>query len=155
MTILRCVVDGCTFATEDVDVAGAAALLNFHAINHQLTLQTPPQPQQIPAVTTRHAPKLERPKLRENATNEEWNMFSRRWSTYRTGSNITDDVATMQLLECCTDGLGDIVLRAYPSFTSKPIAEALTLLKAIAVVPVALGVLCSELTSMFQGADEK
>ena len=81
-------------------------------------------------------------------------MFSRRWSTYRTSSNIMDQVATMHLLEFCTDGVRDILLRAYPSFTSKPIAEALKLLKAIAVVPVALGALRSQLTSMFQGADE-
>ena len=154
MVILRCDVHGCDFQTPDHAAAGAAAVLSSHIINHQIALQQAQAQPQV-AAATRHAPKLERPKLKANATNEEWNMFNRRWSTYRTGSNITDDMATMQLLECCTDELRDIVLRAHPSFSTKPIADALTLLKAIAVVPVALGVLRSELTSMYQGADEK
>ena len=156
---LKCVVTGCNFVTEALEVEAAVALMNLHAIDHQLKLRAQPQPQpeqQIAAtVAPRSTPKLNRPKLRENATNEEWNMFYRRWCTYRTGSHIMDDSATMQLLECCTEELGDTVLRAHATFTTKPIGEALTLLKTIAVVPVALGVLRAELTSMYQGADEK
>ena len=157
--VLKCVVTGCNFATEALELEAAIALMNLHAIDHQLRLQAgPPHPPQQPVTNTftpRSAPKLERPKLNENATNEEWNMFHRRWCTYRTGSNILDDTATMQLLECCSNDLGDTVLRAHPTFTTKTIDEALTLLKTIAVVPVALGVLRAELTSMYQGADEK
>ena len=41
---------------------------------------------------------------------------------------------------CCSNDLGDTVLRAHPNFTTKSIDEALALLKTIAVVPVALGV---------------
>ena len=148
MTVLTCPV--CGYATEDVDVIGAAALMNAHSTTHQQQ----PQPAQV-QTTTRHAPKLERPKLKLNASNEEWNMFFRRWTTYKVGSHITDDVATSQLLECTTEELGDVVLRAYPDFTAKPITEAITILKSLAVVPVALGVLRAELTSMHQEADEK
>ena len=116
--------------------------MNLHVIDHQLKLQAgPPHPPQPVTnnFTPRSVPKLERPKLNKNATNEEWNMFQRRWCTYRTGSNILDDTATMQLLECCSNDLGDTVLRAHQTFTTKSIDEALTLLKTIAVVPVALG----------------
>ena len=82
---------GCNFAIEGL----ALALMNLHVIDHQLKLQAgPPHPPQQPVTNTfnpRSVPKLEWPKL--NATNEEWNM---RWCTYRTGSNILDDTATMQ-----------------------------------------------------------
>ena len=92
MTVLTCPV--CGYATEDVDVVGAAALMNAHSTTHQQQ----PQPAQV-QTTTRHAPKLARPKLKLNASNEEWNMFFRRWTTYKVGSHITDDVTTSQLLE--------------------------------------------------------
>ena len=142
-TILRCPVPSCEYATPDVETVAASALMIVHATTHQ----QPPTPHVTTA--TRHAPKLERPKLKLNASSEEWNMFLRRWSTYKNGSHITDDVASSQLLECTTDELGDVVLRAYPSFTTKPINEAINLLKSLAVVPVALGVLRAELTSMY------
>ena len=129
MTILRCPL--CDFATDDVECVGAASILSAHAISHQ-------QPQST-AVVRNRAPKLERPKVKPNISSEEWNAYFRRWSTYRTGSDIGDDIASSQLLECATEDLKDIVLRAHPTFTSKPIAEAVTLLRSLAVVPTALG----------------
>ena len=97
---------------------------------------------------------MERPKVKPSITSEEWHAYFRRWSTYRTGSDIGDDIASSQLLECATEDLKDIVLRAHPTFTTKPIDEAVNLLQSLAVVPTALGVLRSELSAMYQGADE-
>ena len=122
----------CTYKTDDVEAIAAAALLNCHALSHQIAQQAPAAPSQ--------GPKLERPKIKLNATCEEWNAFIRRWETFRTGSSINDNIASGQLLECTTEDLGNITLRAYPDFTSKPIAEATPLLRSLAVVPVALGV---------------
>ena len=134
----------CDFKTPEVEIIGAAAILNAHALSHQ-------QPPAAPVVAKNRAPKLERPKVKPNISSEEWNAFSRRWATYRDGSNIGDDIASSQLLECATEDLKDIVLRAYPSFTSKDIDEALKILKSLAVVPIALGVIRSELNAMRQG----
>jgi len=146
MTVLNCPIPGCGFATDDVDVVGAAAILNAHTYTHMAVAQ-----QAAPPV---RGPKLDRPKLQLNCTNEDWNAFQRRWETYRTGSGIRDDNAAGQLLECTTEQLGNILLRAEPAFTTKPIAEALQVLKSVAVVPVALGVLRSELSIMRQYPDE-
>ena len=62
--------------------------------------------------TPSRGPKLIRPVIKLNCTNEEWNAFCRRWETYKTGSNISDERASGQLLECTSSELGDIVLRA-------------------------------------------
>lgn len=51
---------------------------------------------------------------------------------------------TELLLECTGEQLGNVVLHAYPNFTSKDLKDALTVLKSIAVIPVALGVLQSD-----------
>ena len=100
MRILTCPIPGCGFQTDDVDVIGAAAVLNVHAhIHAKTTRPTPP---------ASRAPKLERPKLSLNATTEDWNAFMRRWDTFRTGSGITDTIASAQLLECANEQLGNI-----------------------------------------------
>ena len=78
-------------------------------------------------------PKLERAKLQFNSTNEDWDTywdaFNRRWETFRVGSGIQNDTATGQLLECTSEQLGNIVLRADPTFTSKSMTDALKILK--------------------------
>ena len=148
MTILECPIPGCGFKTADVDVIGAAAILNVHSHTHTNAAHTTaiaPKP---------NAPKLVRPKIHDNSTCEDWNAFLRRWETFRVGSGISDQSASSQLLECTNEKLGNVVLRAHPNFTSKPLQEALATLKAIAVIPVALGVLRSELSAMRQDPDE-
>ena len=90
--------------SDDVDVIGAAAILNVHSHIHATNT---PQARSGPAI---RAPKLERPKLQMNATTEDWNAFTRRWETFRSGSSIPDAIASGQLLECTEEHLGNIVL---------------------------------------------
>ena len=77
-----------------------------------------------------------------------------RWTTYKAGSHITDLAGPDQLLECTTDELGNNVQRAHPDFTRNRLDEVLSLLRALSVIPVALDVLCSELTALTQDPDE-
>ena len=148
---LACSFPGCTFQTEKVEIAGAAALLTIHGLTHPRAAT--PSETAAPVATPiagAAGPKLVRPRIDSNATSEEWNAFIRRWNTFKTGSNIVDARATPQLFECTSQQLGDIVLRGIPDFTSKPITEAIPLLKTLAVVPVALGVTRAQLTAMAQ-----
>ena len=140
---LQCTFPGCTYATEKIEVAGAAALLSNHSLQHQQTQSYAAPAQSV----VNRAPKLERPKVKSNITTEEWNAFYQRWTNYQSGSIISDNIASSQFLECATGDLGDIVLRAHPDFTSKPISDATELLKALAVVPVTLGVTRSQFAS--------
>ena len=151
MVVLRCTYSTeCTFATEDVDVAAAILLLDIHARAHPQAIQQGPAPQP----TQSRGPKLVRPTIKLNSSPEDWNAFTRRWAMYKAGSNISDNDAPGQLLECTSEDLGNIVLRAHPNFTSKPLDEVITLLRSLAVVPIALGVLRSELSAMVQDPDE-
>ncbi|XP_066924129.1 uncharacterized protein [Clytia hemisphaerica] len=147
MVVLDCPLPGCGFQTPDHDVIGAAAILNLHSHTHIMN----PVPQAAPRPS---APKLIRPKIQDNSTCEDWNAFIRRWDTFRIGSGITDQAASTQLLECTTEKLGNVVLRAHPDFTTRTLQDALTTLKSIAVIPVAVGVLRSELAAMRQDPDE-
>ena len=115
MTILSCPIPDCGFKTEDVDVVGAAAILNVHSHVHTNTSRSNP---------SANAPKYIRPKILHNATSEDWNAFLRQWETFRSGAGINDATASSQLLECTSAQLGNVVLRAHPKFTSETIAEA-------------------------------
>ena len=134
MTVLSCPIPDCGFMTDAVYVIGAAAILNVHSHTHATNAS------QGRAAPTMCAPRLEHPKLQMKATTEDWNAFTRRWETYRTGSSIPNAVASGQLLECTEEQLGNIVLRAKPNFTTLALNEALATLKKLAVIPVALGV---------------
>ena len=147
MPDIKCPIATCGYATGEVADAVAVALLNIHAMTH--TAAAPPA-----APSCGKGPKLERPKIALEASNEDWNAFCRRWTAYRKGSGIDNAAASGQLLECATEGLMNIVLRASPSFVSLPVDDALDVLKSFAVVPVALGVLRSDLASLRQDPDE-
>ena len=67
MVVVGCAVPGCAFETRDVSEALAIALLTNHGLVHR----NPPA--QIP---TLHDPKLDRPKVDDGVTIEEWNMCS-------------------------------------------------------------------------------
>ena len=148
MPVLQCPIDSCTYETADVEAVAAAALINLHAVVHQSPSPAATPPQQP------RGPKLERPRIKLNASCEEWNAFIQRWDTFRIRSGITDASAIGQLLECTSEDLGNIAIRAYPTFTNLPITDATKILKSLAVIPIALGVLRSELSSMVQGPDE-
>ena len=146
MTILTCPLPSCGFQTDDIDVVGAAAILNVHSHYH---MNAP-----TPAAPVTRAPRFERPRIQPNSTSEDWNAFIRRWDTFRLGTGITDAAAPGQFMECASEQLGNVVLRAHPTFTVQPLAEALATLKSIAVIPIALGVLQSNLAAMRQDPDE-
>ena len=139
MVILQC--PTCDFATADVEAVGAAAILQIHGQEHQ-------------AQPANSGTRLARPRIKLNSSNEEWNAFTRRWREYKRGSPISDAAASGQLLECAEDTLYDLILRAHPQFTSMPIDGAIAVMKSLAIIPVALGVLRSELLSMMQDPDE-
>ena len=59
-----------------------------------------------------------------------------------------------ELLECAHEQPTNVILHADPDFTTRPLDTALKTFKSLAVVPVALGVLRSELAGMRQDSDE-
>ena len=78
-------------------------------------------------------------------------MFYRRWELFVRCSGISNDNVRSHLIQCATDTLGDAVR---PKITDAPVDECLKLMKFLAVIPVAKGVLRSELLSMSQKRDE-
>ena len=64
----------------------AAAIINVHSNMHTAAPSH--------ALPKMRGPKLKRPKLQLNSTNEDWNAFNQRWETFRVGSGIHNDTAS-------------------------------------------------------------
>ena len=139
MVVVKCPL--CDFETEDLDIQIVAAVLNIHAIKHT---------QQASA----SQPKLERPKIDAGVEEEVWNGFVRRWEAFRVGSGISDSTASMQLFQCASESLGDLLLKADPDIHNKPIKDVMSVMRTFAVIPVAIGVRRAELMQLRQEPDE-
>ena len=148
MVIVSCSVPDCNFTTDDVSEALAIALLANHGLAHSA-------PQQSGPVNASRGPKLERPKVDVGISTEDWHMFLRRWEVFKTGSGINDASASLQLFQCAGVTLGDSLLKSDPNAASRPLADLLKAMRDLAVIPVAIGVLRTELLQLHQERDEQ
>ena len=150
MVVVTCSVPDCEFQTDDVSEQLAIALLTNHGLAHQTPSPAPAtNPAPVPL-----GPKLERPKVDVGITDEQWNIFLRRWEVFRTGSGIDDESAPSQLFQCAGADLGDSLLKTNPNIVTKTLTQILTTMRSLAVIPVATGVLRTELIQLRQERDE-
>ena len=85
---------------------------------------------------------------------EVWNNFIRRWEAFKIGSNISEDTAPMQLFQCASETLGDLILKAHPGIQTSSIEVVKQTMRELAVIPVAIGVRRAELMDLRQSPDE-
>ena len=151
MVIVACTIPTCKFKTDDVSEALAIAILTNHGLAHQSTQPeiAGPVPAPVP-----HGPNLERPKVNVGVSTEEWNVFTRRWEVFRTGSGIDGASAPSQLFQCAGTELGDSHLKANPRAASDTLPQLRAAMRSLAVIPVATGVLRTELLQLRQECDE-
>ena len=147
MVVVTCSVPTCNFKTNDVSEALAIALLANHGLAHQHTHQNVSAP-------TFRGPKLERPKVNIGVSTEEWNVFTRRWEMFCSGSAIDETSAPAQLCQCAGDELSDSLLKANPQAASNTLSQLFADMRSFAVIPVATGVSRTELFQLRQAHDE-
>ena len=97
---------------------------------------------------------FERPKVNIGVSTEEWNVFTRQWEVFRTGSGIDEASAPSQLFQCAENELGDSLLKANPDAASSTLPDLLDAMRSLAVIPVATGVLRIKLLKLCQERDE-
>ena len=146
MVVIKCPIDGCQFQTEDQPIEIITKLLDLHTIQHQQN--------QVARPISRNAPKLTRPLIDIGVNQESWLSFTRRWETYRFGSGIDDSIAAIQLFQCASEQLGDLLLKSDPKLMLRTETQVLALMESIAVIKVSLAVTRSELLRIRQDNDE-
>ena len=77
-----------------------------------------------------------------------------RFYVFKAGSGIDDTSAPSQLFQCASKELGDNLLKSDADVASRPLTDLLTSMRRLAVIPIATGVLRTDLMQMCQRRDE-
>ena len=81
MQVVKCPVQGCDYATEDVESTVLVTLLQLHQVCHA----QPTAPQTTSKVKVE---KVKRPSTTASGTVEEWAYFTTRWTEYLEATGI-------------------------------------------------------------------
>ena len=83
-TRIPCQFAGCDYTAENASEAVAIAMFTSHTASHQQT--------STPAPTTKQRmPKIDRPELKQDTTDEDWLTFEAEWKRFKRCTHITPD----------------------------------------------------------------
>ena len=99
MANIPCPVEGCQYSTGDSTEAVAIALLNAHVAGTHSNNARPVAAQQM--MQPRRTPKIDRPPLKDNISEETWNAFSQSWNIFVQGNGVDAADQAVQLYSCC------------------------------------------------------
>ena len=133
---------------ESADVATMMELLKLH------TAICPAYLTALPGVVTVKAPSLDRPVVEAGISEEEWNVFEQKWGLFKGGARLAGAQIAPQLYNCCEPSLQSSLLKENDKFAQMTERDALTAIKNLAVVPVAICVRRASLLAMTQDSGE-
>ena len=102
MPVIECPLQSCTYKTPDVDASVAASLLIIHNNVHINANSSKLKP-----------PKMDRPRIGRDCSEEGWNIFRQKWTTFKDSMDLTEVEKSRQLYQCCEEDLGDAILRKH------------------------------------------
>ena len=138
MVLYNCDVEGCDYATADVDGAAALVFLEAH-LKRAHALANKPK-----------APAISPPKLTEGIMLDGWELFVREWETYKKTSSVPPELEAVYIINCCDDSLRANLHKEDPQIATKDITIVTAAIKRLAVVSIATCVLQIELLSLSQ-----
>ena len=136
-----CSITGCNFSTGENEAAIVVELLKLHALEHAATPPTQDANRQ-------KAPESARPKIVKGLSEEEWNTVSKKWTIFKSSTNIPAAQLSTQLWQCCDEELTSELFRDIPNISTITETEFLPRIKQLAVLSVAACVRKTELFSM-------
>ena len=146
MPDIQCPVAECTYQTGDVDNVVVAVLLDAHTAGAHSSI--------LPIQQHRRPPKVDRPLLNDTIGEEAWNAFQQDWTMFIRANDVVIEDQSIQLFSCCDTTLKAKLTASCQDVFSKPVTDLMSLLKTIAVIPVAVSVKRNELLQMHQEAGE-
>ena len=112
-------------------MAGAAAILICHSYKHQTAVAP------IATPITRRMPKVDRPLLKLDIPEEQWNAFTAKWVRFKNSYQFTEAEKATHLMECCEEKLRDLLIKGTPEANTDTEENVLKSLKALAVIRTA------------------
>ena len=133
---LSCQFTGCEWKIENDSEAVAIALLTSHGNVH---LRGPARPTE----TRSKQPKVDRPELIQDISDEDWETFEEEWRRFKRSwhsSSTTQLEVTDQLLECCEQNLRRLLVKQDPIISSQPEIDVLKAMREMAVIKIVTSV---------------
>ena len=93
MPAVDCPIPGCNFSTADTEPVLAADQLNLHALTHTHATATV-DPERL---SKQKPPKIERPVIKKDTSEEDWNTFIKKWELFKRGTEIPGAQLTAHL----------------------------------------------------------
>ena len=144
-TEIACGVANCGFVARHESENVAICLMN----NHNVTHTTGNNSTHAGAASSR-APKANRPEVKQDITDEEWNIFLVEWERYKKCYTFAAGQLQEQLFQCCERALGTLLLRIEPDICTKNETDMLSSIKNMAVLHLAVTVRRTSLMTMKQ-----
>ena len=146
-TQIKCAFAGCTHVSESESEQIALAQFQSHLAGHQMAAHQPPQAR---APTKQKLPPIERPKIKQDVTEEEWNSFTQEWKRFKRCTEIPTGQEADQLFDCCEKGLGRLLLKEDPDIIDAGENSLLGAMQKMAVIKIATSVRRTKLLSLKQ-----
>ena len=146
---LKCVIPGCQWICQfsfESHPQESLRLVELHMVHAH---------RQQEASTAKARTKFVPPSIDIGVDQETWVAFTIRWEQYCKGSGIPQDLQSLQLFQCASETLGNLLLRTNPKITNCSAEVVLEELQRLAVIPTAKGVARADLMKMVQASDER
>ena len=141
-TRINCQFTQCDYVAEHPSEAVAIAMLTSHNNVHQQgTAQNP---------TKQRVPKIDRPELKQDVNDEEWQSFEAEWRRFKRCTAMSPDEVADQLFQCCESSLSKLLLKESPTIIEAGEQALMAAMKRMAVLHVATSVRRTNLLSKTQ-----
>ena len=149
MPAITCPFPGCDFEiAETTEPVLAAAQLNLHALTH--THATAVNQHHIPQPAKQKPPKIPRPVITKDTSEEDWNTFVKKWNLFKNGTDIPATQITTHLWQCCDPDLETELFKDVQDIATTTETQLLNSIKKLAVISIAASTRRAEFLALHQ-----
>ena len=144
-TKIECGFPDCEYVTEHESEQVALIQFQSHLSAHQQI-----QNSSSAAPNKQKLPPIERPILKQDISEEEWDSFLQEWKRFKRCTDIPSDQEADHLFNCCEKGLRRLILKEDPDLINAGEDKLIEAMKKMAVIKVATSIRRTKLLSMKQ-----
>ena len=144
-TIIKCGYTDCDYKSEHESEQVASLQFQSHMAVHTSKVQAPASGDSV-----RAKPEVEKPVLKQDITEEEWDSFTQEFRRYKRRLRTPVGQEADDLFDCCEKSLGRLLLKEDPGIIEAGEEKLLEAMKKMAVIRVAVSIRRTQLMSMKQ-----
>ena len=141
-TTIECQYTGCEYVAENNSEAIAIAMLASHNNIHSGAAPR--------AATKQKVPRIDRPELKQDVSDEDWQTFEAEWRRFKRCTEMSDNEVADQLFQCCEKTLARLLLKEEPEIIESGEHALMDAMQKMAVLHVATTVRRTNLMSLRQ-----